>query len=89
MECLGCDAYHSTVYDGFESGRACPFCGLPSAATEAVLAARKRKADEELVAKYLEAEKRAGTLATENRTLRYRLDGVERALKAEAPVSPW
>lgn len=91
MVCLGCDSYTSTVYDAYEVGSPCPVCGLSADATYAVREAQKRRADEELTAKYLEAEKRAGKAEKEAAVLRYRLDEVERsvaaALKVELP--PW
>ena len=64
-------------------------CGLPAEATEAIRAARKKGADEQLVERCLEAERRAGKAEKELGALRYRLAEVERsvaaALKAEPP----
>ncbi len=89
MVCLCCDSYTSGILEAFEYGRPCPVCGLSADATQAILAARKKGADEQLVQRCLEAEQRAGKAEAEVALLRYRLAEVERsvaaALKAEPP----
>lgn len=85
MECPGCESYTSGILQAFEEGAPCPVCKLSHDAMKAVLAAQESHANTALTEKFTEAIKRADKLEKENRTLRYRLLEIERALKREPP----
>jgi hypothetical protein len=80
MTCLGCNSYTSAIYDAYQERSPCPTCGLAADATERVLAARKRLADEDLIQRYQEAEVRAGRAEAEATQLRRHLDAIQRAV---------
>lgn len=85
MFCPGCDSYTSGVLSAYRDGRSCPVCGLSHEATEQILAARAKHADEVVTEQLADALKQVDKLNDENRTLRYRLKAVERALTTEPP----
>lgn len=79
--CPACDSETSTIYRAFNEGEACPYCGLPADAANAVLAARERGASEQLVERAALAEQRAAKAEQEIGRLRGRLDRINRILK--------
>jgi len=89
MSCLGCNSYTSAIYDAYQDGNPCPNCGLPAEATEKVLQARKRGADEDLVRQYQEAEVRAGKAEAEASMLRRHLEAIQGAVANPPEEVPW
>lgn len=83
--CPGCDSYLSSIYEAFEYGGPCPNCGLPADAAAAVEAARNRHADEALVQRCIDAEKKLAAAEKELSTLRFRLQRIGDALTEEPP----
>lgn len=89
MACLGCNSYTSAIYDAYQDGNPCPNCALAAEATEKVLEARKRGADEDLLRRYQEAEVRAGKAEAEASKLRSHLDAIKRAVAEPPEDTPW
>jgi hypothetical protein len=89
MACLGCNSYTSAIYEAYENGAPCPYCGLLAEVTEKVLEARKRGADEDLVRRYQEAEVRAGKAEAEASLLRQHLEAIRHAVANPPQEVPW
>lgn len=83
MACPSCQAYTSAVLDRYADGEPCPHCGLPAEVTGQVLAARRKAADEELVVKFMEAEKRAAEAERKAAALELRFEAIREALDSE------
>lgn len=84
-ECPGCGSCTSAIWSAFREGRPCPVCGLSAAAADEVLAARRKSADKELVAKYEEAIKRADKAEAALRRAEWRLGHINEAMEDEVP----
>lgn len=80
MVCPACDSWTSSVGIAFRDGEPCPYCGLPADTARVVIEARARRADEDLVARVLEADQRAVKAEAEAAVLRARLNEVRRAV---------
>lgn len=57
--CPGCENDLSRIRSAFDAGMPCPVCGLPASAAQALEEAQTRGADQALIDRAADAEKRA------------------------------
>ena len=86
MTCPACESHTSGMLSAFREGLPCPYCALPHEAAVAVLAAQQRAADEQLIARYMAAEKRAANAEQELGQLRRQLNGIRQILRDDTPT---
>ena len=71
--CPACNSESSTILAGFRDLGECPNCGLSVTVVEALTAAAKRGADEQLIERTAKAEQRAEAAERELAKLRHAL----------------
>lgn len=76
LTCPGCNSHTSSVQAAVDNDQPCPYCGLPATTIVAVLGARQHTTDSELLARFEQAEVRAGRAEAEVLRLRGRLAAV-------------
>jgi hypothetical protein len=81
MECPGCKAWTNSAGIAHRDGEPCPSCGLPWEATEAVLQARERFAEDARTELLVAAEVRAGQLERDRDRYRQAVSDVRYELR--------
>lgn len=87
--CPSCDSETSALYSALENGNPCPYCGLPADVIETVRQAQSRHADEQLLTRLMEAEKRAAKAEGEVAELKRMQAAVRDALEADYSPVDW
>lgn len=87
--CPGCNSETSSIYRALQDGGPCPSCGLPAEVILAVEKARARNADEQLLARLMEAERRAAVAEKELAKLKIMQQTVRDALDADYGPPDW